>query len=334
MSIRAYAAAGPKSELSPREIEPAELEPHEIEVEVACVGLCHSDLHLIDDAWGTSRYPLVPGHEIVGRVTRCDPSVSSLRLGQRVGVGWQRSACLRCRFCLRGQENLCSEQTATCGQRPGGFADRVRVDGRFAFPIPDGLSSPLAAPLLCGGVTVFSPLQRYQVGAGSTVGVIGVGGLGHLTILIAKAMGAEVVAFTSSPGKRDELLAAGASAVADSTDPREIRKHLGRLDLVLSTVHVRLDWITYLQTLRPGGTLCFLGAFPGLLQIPPAVLLEGQRSITGSTIGGRATMLDLLDLAARHHITPQVQVLPLEQVNQAIGMLRRNEARYRIVLTP
>ena len=269
MAIVAQAALSKGAALEAFSYEPADLRPSDVEVEISHCGLCYSDIHLIDDAWGRSKYPLVPGHEIVGTVAAAGGEVRHVRVGDRVGIGWQRSACLECDLCLGGEENLCPHQQATCMGHHGGIAARIRLDGRFAFALPPTLDSRAAAPLLCGGVTVYAPLRRYHVGATSSVAVIGIGGLGHMALLMLRALGAEVTAFSTSAGKRDEALGMGANDFSSSTDPKEIRRHHQRFDLVLSTVHARLDWIAYLQTLKPNGTLCLLGQPPGIIQFPP-----------------------------------------------------------------
>jgi uncharacterized zinc-type alcohol dehydrogenase-like protein len=330
-TFEGWAATTAREPLTRITWEPATLGPEEVEIAVSHCGICHSDIHLIDNAWSKSIYPFVPGHEIVGTVTAAGSS-ASLAVGQRVGVGWQRSACLTCELCLDRKDNLCPHQTATCVGHHGGFAPRVRTDGRYAFPIPDGLESSAAAPLLCGGATVFSPMRRYGVNATSSVGVIGIGGLGHIAILMLRAFGAEVTAFSSSPGKRAEALAMGAHDFAPSTEPRELQKHHGRFDLLLCTVHARLDWIGYMRTLRPNGTLCLVGSPPGVMQIAAAALFDGQKSISASEIGDRATIGEMLQFSARHEIAPLVQRMPLDEVNTAIARVRNNEARYRMVL--
>jgi uncharacterized zinc-type alcohol dehydrogenase-like protein len=332
LQIHAFAAPSAKSPLAPHAYEPPPLAPDDIEIAISHCGICHSDLHLIDNDWATSTYPLVPGHEIVGTVAAVG-SGSHHTVGARVGVGWQRSACLACELCFRGEENLCAKQQATCVGHPGGFADRIRVDGRFAFAIPEGLESAVAAPLLCGGVTVFSPIARFGVSATWSVGVIGIGGLGHLALRFLRAFGCEVTAFSSSPGKREELLRLGADEVAGSTDAREIRKHVGRLDLLLCTVPARLDWTSYLQTLRPNGILCIVGAPPGILQLPASLLLSGQRSICGSDIGSRSMITEMLAFAARHKIGAQIETAPLAEAQSAVEKVRKNSVRYRMVLS-
>jgi len=330
--IRAFAALSKGAALEPWSYEPRALGFHDVEIEVSHCGLCHSDIHLIDDGWGRSAYPLVPGHEIVGNVAAVGPEVKHLALGQRVGVGWQRSACLECDLCLAGQENLCRRQQATCMGHHGGLANRIRIDGRFVFALPEELASEYAAPLMCGGVTVYSPLRRFGIGGTSTVAVIGIGGLGHMALLMARALGADTTAFSTSPEKRAEAIAMGANDFAATSDPKEIRKHFGRFDLVLSTVHARLDWTMYLQTLRPNGTFCLFGMPPGVIQFPPSLLVTGERSITGSDIGSRSVIRDMLRFSTRHKIAPQVQRMPMAEANAALTRLRQNQVRYRLVL--
>ena len=331
--IRAQAALAKGAALEDFSYEPEELGPSDVEIEISHCGLCHSDLHLIDDSWSRSKYPQVPGHEIVGTVGALGGAVKHLELGQRVGVGWQRSACLECDLCLGGEENLCARQQATCMGHHGGLANRIRIDGRFAFALPPDLDSALAAPLLCGGVTVYAPMRRYGIGATSSVAVIGIGGLGHMAIRMLRALGAEITAFSTSPEKKAEALAMGAHDFASSTDARDIRKHFGRFDLILSTVSARLDWTTYLQTLRANGTLCLLGIPPGMIiQFPPSLLITGQRSITGSDIGGRAVIREMLRFVTRHGVVPQIERMPMVEANAAVTRLRKNQVRYRLVL--
>ncbi len=332
MPFRAQAALAKAGPLEPFEYEPRELAPTDVEIEISHCGLCHSDIHLIDDGWGRSKYPLVPGHEIVGRVAAMGSGITHLTVGQRVGVGWQRSACLECDLCLGGEENLCRQQQATCMGHHGGVADRIRLDGRFAFALPEGMESAVAAPLLCGGVTVYAPLRRHGIDATSSVAVIGIGGLGHMALLMLRALGCETTAFSTSAAKKAEALAMGAHDFASSTDPKDLQKHFGRFDLVLSTVHARLDWTTYLRTLRANGTLCLLGMPPGVIQFPPALLVTGQRSITGSDIGGRRVIREMLAFSARHGVKPQVQPMPMAEANAALTRLRQNQVRYRVVL--
>ena len=331
MTISAFAARAAKETLVPFTYEPAPLGPADVEVEISHSGICHSDLHLIDNDWSTSSYPLVPGHEIVGTVAAAGAQ-ATLAVGQRVGIGWQRSACLDCDLCRAGHENLCARQQATCVGHMGGFAQRIRTDSRFAFALPPSMDAAAAAPLLCGGATVYAPLRRWGVGAGARVGVIGIGGLGHLALRFLHAMRCQTTAFTSSPDKRDEALRLGAADAASSTHAGEIRGYAGRFDFLLCTVPARLDWITYLQTLRPNGVLCLVGAPPGLLQIPASLLLTGQRAICGSDIGSPAAIREMLAFAAEHGIAAQVETAPMAEVNAALQRVRENRVRYRMVL--
>lgn len=329
--IRAFAAPAAKRALEAWSYEPAPLGPDDLEIAISHCGICHSDIHLIDDDWGRSHWPLVPGHEIVGTVVAAG-AASAHAVGARVGVGWQRSACLACEECFGGEENLCARQQSTCVGHHGGFADRIRTDGRFAFAIPDALDSAAAAPLLCGGATVFAPLVRFGVDPTWSVAVVGVGGLGHLALAFLRAFGCEVTAFSQSPDKRAAALELGAHHAASSTDPRELRKFARRFDLVLATAPARLDWVAYLEMLRPNGTLCLVGAPPGLLSLPASQLLASQRSICGSDIGSRIAIRQMLDFAARHRIGAVVERAPMADVNQALDRVRKNAVRYRMVL--
>jgi uncharacterized zinc-type alcohol dehydrogenase-like protein len=330
--IRSFAALAAKQELVQYTYKPPPLRPTDVEIEISHCGICHSDLHLIDNDWASSVYPLVPGHEIVGTIAAAG-AACRLTVGQRVGVGWQRSACFACEPCRAGQENLCPRREATCVGHMGGFARSIRADERFVFALPEELDGAGIAPLLCGGVTVFAPLRRWGIRAGARVGVIGVGGLGHLALRFLQAMGCHSTGFTSSPDKREQALRLGAADTASSTDAREIRAYEGQFDFLLCTVPARLDWITYLRTLKPNGVLCLVGAPPGLMQIPTALLLKGQRSICGSDIGSPAVIREMLAFATEHGISAQVETSPMDEVNAAIRRVRENRVRYRMVLT-
>lgn len=330
--IDAYAAHEAGASLAPYDFEPDALGPHDVEIAITHCGICHSDLHLIDNDWQTSQYPLIPGHEIVGTVAHKGPLVTHVDVGARVGVGWQCGSCLQCEWCERGDENLCSESVETCVGRPGGFADRIRVDGRFAFSIPDALSSEVAAPLLCGGITVYSPLQQYARPQ-SRVGVIGIGGLGHLAIRFARAMGCEVTAFSSTAAKEEEARAHGAHRFVSSVDDAALKAQRESLDLIISTVNSQLNWKRYVSALRPDGVLSLVGALAEPVSIHTGMLMGRRRSVTSSPIGGRFTMREMLDFAARHGIGAQVETLPMSEVNTALDRLRRNDVRYRFVLS-
>jgi uncharacterized zinc-type alcohol dehydrogenase-like protein len=331
MGFRAYAAHEEKGPLAPFVYEPAELGSNDVEIRISHCGICHSDVHLVDGDWGASGYPMVPGHEIVGTVASAGSAVRHLAVGQRVGVGWQCGACLECEWCVSGQENLCAQEEATCVERPGGFAERIRVDGRFAFPIPDALRSEHAAPLLCGGVTVYAPLARFARPS-LRVGVVGIGGLGHLALQFARAMGCEVTALSTNPAKRAEALAFGAHRFVAAGDSKALRTAAQSLDFVLSTAFLAQDWKGLLRMLRPNGVLCLVGAPDESLRLDVGGMLGRQLTVTTSAIGGRPAVRETLDFAARHGIKPMVQLRLLAEADAGLEAVRRGQARYRIVL--
>jgi alcohol/geraniol dehydrogenase (NADP+) len=332
MSIRCRAALGPHGPLSPFEYEPSPLGPWDVEVEISHCGICHSDVHLINNDWGISRYPLVPGHEIVGRVAATGSAVTPLRRGERVGIGWQRSACGACEWCLSGFDNLCPEIEATCVRHYGGFAERIRADSRYCFPLPDALDSATAAPLLCGGITVYSPMRHHGVHAGMRVGVIGIGGLGHLALQYARALGCEVTAFSSTPGKAQEARSLGAHHFVDSTDAKAMTKVAASQDFILNTVSADIDWPAFVKALRPNGKLCVVGVGPGDLRVSPDELITGQKTICGSAIGGGARIAEMLEFSTRHDIQAKIELLPMAEATRAVKKVEENRARYRMVL--
>lgn len=332
MFINAYAAMAAGGRLEPYHCEGDGLGPLEARIEISHCGICHSDLDLIDNVLGYSVYPLVPGHEIVGRIVEVGDQVSGLQVGQRVGVGWQAAACFSCEQCGEGDENLCQRQQGTCEGRPGGFADTIQLDARFAFPLPDSLSSAGAAPLLCAGATVFAPLFRAGLKPGMRVGVIGIGGLGHLALQFAKAMGAEVTAFTHSSGKVQTAQALGADHVLVTTDASALAAVAGQFHLILSTLYSPFQLEPYLAALRPRGTLVLLGVPATPLSLPVIPLVDGQRRIEGSAIASRQEIITMLEFAGRHHVEARVECMSIRQAQEAIDRVRRGEVRFRMVL--
>jgi uncharacterized zinc-type alcohol dehydrogenase-like protein len=300
----------------------------ELELTVSHCGVCHNDVHLIDNDFGLSRYPLVPGHEVIGTISAIGREVAGSTVGQRVGVSWQHSMCMQCDSCRTGLEHLCTSSRPALLGGFGGFAQCMRVDHRFAVPIPDALDSATAAPLLCGGITLYLPMSRL-VRPAARVGVIGIGGLGHLALQFARAMGAEVYAFSNSAGKRDEAHGFGAHHFVESNDPAQMQRIAGSLDVLVTTSNVNLNWGAWLATLRKNGTF-LLPAGPVDLPVLPMVF--GQFSFTGSVIGTPRTIAEMLRFAALHDVRAAVEVLPMDQANLALDKVRRNQARYRMVL--
>jgi uncharacterized zinc-type alcohol dehydrogenase-like protein len=291
--------------------------------------VCHSDVHLLDGDWGDVARPLVPGHEIVGRVIRKGLEARHA-LGTSVGIGWQAGCCFSCAACRSGREHLCSGgKVRTCVGRAGGFASEVRVDSRFAFELPSTLQLSSAAPLLCAGLTVFSPLERLGAGPGRRVGIVGAGGLGHLAVRFARALGSsEVLAFDPDLSKRSLIEGLGASELIDSRGPLP----QGAVDLLLVTTHARLPWADWLRVLDLEGTLCLVGVPGEPVTLPVDPLMDEQKRVTGSVIGSPSTMRRMLALAAAQEIAPVVEHLPLERANEAIARVREGRARMRVVL--
>jgi len=330
--IKGYAAQEAGSMLTPFEYEVDRLEDHEVLLNVSHCGICHSDLHLIDNDWRTGFYPFVPGHEVVGRVVAKGGGVGKLSIGHLVGVGWQAGACLECEYCVDGQENLCRSSVSTCAGRHGGFADHMVVDSRFAFPLPENLEKEGMAPLLCGGITVFSPMFRNEVRPWHSVGVVGIGGLGHMALQFARAFGCEVTAFSSSAHKEAEAKSLGAKHFVHTREAGWDKAVRNKLDFILVTATADLDWTPYVKALRSNGMLCFVTGESTSINLPVSALLGGQKAVSGSLIGGRSVMAEMLNFASRQGVKAQTEVLGLTQVNNALDKVRNNQARYRMVL--
>ncbi len=333
MMIKAFAAFEPGGQLKPFEYDPGDLKPHEVEIDVHYCGLCHSDLNVIDNDWGNTQYPVVPGHEVVGKIAKVGEQVKHLRVGQIVGLGWDAGYCNECVHCHAGDHNLCSKAQATIIGHHGGFADKVRAAGNSVVPIPEGIELASAGPLLCGGITVFNPLVQFEVKLTDKVAVIGIGGLGHIALQFLNAWGCEVTAFTSSETKKEEILHLGAHHTLNSLNQKEIEAATGHFDLIISTVNVKLDWNRYLNTLKPRGRLHFVGITTEPVDIDIFSLIIGQYSVSGSPGGSPATIAKMLDFAARHHIKPVVENYRFDGINDAIARLKKGQVRYRMVLS-
>jgi uncharacterized zinc-type alcohol dehydrogenase-like protein len=330
--IQGLAVHAAGAELLPFKYDPGKLGLHDVEIAITHCGICHSDLHLISNDWGISQYPFIPGHEVVGKVTAAGSDVRSLEVGQRVGLGWQSNSCGVCEWCSRGMENLCLASEGTCVHRHGGYADRVRANARFVIPIPEALESERAAPLLCGGITVYNPMRIHGVNPSSRVGIVGIGGLGHMAIQFARAFGAEVTAFSTSVEKEEEAHALGAHNFVNTRESKAMKDVAGTQDFILNTANADQDWGVYVQALRPTGTLCFVGVPPSPVSVQAFPLISGQRSISGSPIGSPYRLKEMLDVAARHGIKATTESFPMAQANTAIEKVKKGKVRYRAVL--
>jgi uncharacterized zinc-type alcohol dehydrogenase-like protein len=339
--IPAYAALAADRPLVPFTIERREPGPEDVVIDILFCGICHTDVHQARGEWGASTYPMVPGHEIVGRVERVGERVSKLAPGDLAGVGCLVDSCRRCGPCQRDLEQFCEAGPAVTyngtemdrkTRTHGGYSTRIVVPERFALVMPAGLDPAAAAPLLCAGVTTYSPLRQWKVAAGDRVGVVGVGGLGHVAIKLAASMGAEVTALSGSGEKEADAIRLGAAAFAPTRDARTFDRLSGRLDLVLDTVSAPHDVNAYLRLLRPGGALVLVGLPPEPLQVAPFSLLTGNRRLAGSSIGGLAETQEMLDYCAARGIGSDVEVIPIQEVNQAYERMLRSDVRYRFVI--
>lgn len=331
MSTQAYAAKEAGAQLELTDIDLGELGPDEVEIEVDYCGLCHSDLSMLANDWGLSDYPFVPGHEVSGRIVEKGDNVTNLETGRKVGLGWNSNSCGECRECVSGEQHLCADVQGTIIERPGGFASRVRANANWAFPLPDDLDPATVGPLFCGGITVFSPIVISGVQPTDRVGVVGIGGLGHMALQFANKWGCEVTAFSTSPEKEEETRKLGAHHFVDSKDDAALDKVADSLDFILVTVNVELDWSKYIAALRPQGKLHLVGAAPKVeSEVFP--LLAKQRSIGASPTGSPSTVMDMLDFSARHDIAPEIETMPMSEINEAFKKLDEESPAHRIVL--
>jgi len=330
--IEAYAAQEIGGELKPFEYKPADLGNEQVEINVEYCGVCHSDLSMLDNEWGITQYPFVPGHEVVGTIAALGDAVTTLKVGQRVGLGWYSHSCMTCEWCMSGSHNLCLTAEATIVGRHGGFANKVRADQAWVIPLPEKLNPEVAGPLFCGGVTVFNPIVQFDVKPTDRVGVIGIGGLGHMALRFLHAWGCDVTAFSTSPDKEAEARQLGANHFVNSRDPDALKAVANSFDLVLSTVNAALDWDAYIATLRPKGRLHFVGVTPKPISAQVFPLISAQKTISASPVGSPATVAKMLDFAVRHDIEPMVETFTFAQINDAMEKLRSGQPRYRIVL--
>ena len=322
MKVKAYAAASAGAELKPFEYELGPIGLNQVDIKVETCGICHSDLSMLDNEWGFTQYPFVAGHEVIGLVEAIGENVKGLKKGQRVGLGWSSGSCMTCEWCESGNHNLCKSNEGTIVGRYGGFADKVRAESAWVIPLPDKLNAESSGPLFCGGITVFNPIVQFDIKPTDRVGVIGIGGLGHMALRFLNAWGCEVTAFSTSSDKEAEAKSFGADHFVNSKDAASLEKVTDSFDFILSTVNAPLDWNSYIGALRPKGRLHFVGAVLEPLSIPVFPLLMGQKSISASPLGSPATTVKMLDFAARHNIAPTVEVFKFSQINEAMEKLK------------
>ena len=341
-TIQAYGATAPAARIAPLTIERRDPRPDDVVIRIDYCGICHTDIHFVQDDWGMSEYPMVPGHEIVGTVTAVGADVERFAVGDRVGVGCLVDSCRDCDPCGQGLEQYCQNGwVATYNgvdrhdemRTHGGYSEHIVCSDRFVLKIPDNLDPAAAAPLLCAGITTYSPLRHFGVKAGDRVGVVGMGGLGHMAIKFARALGAEVTLFSRSENKRAEAERLGAHRVVISTDPEQMEAEIGRHDYILDTVPVPHDINPYVMALKTDATLVLLGL---LEPIEPPLeggpLIFGRRRIAGSLIGGLPETQEMLDFCGAHDIVSDIERIPIQDVNEAYERMKASDVRYRFVI--
>jgi alcohol dehydrogenase (NADP+) len=340
-NAKAYSVASATAPLAADTIQRREPTETDVQIEILFCGICHSDLHTVRDEWSDfmpTAYPVVPGHEIVGRVTQVGSGVTKFKPGDLVGVGCMVDSDGTCPQCKAGFEQFCPGVTFTYNSPDkhktapvtyGGYSDSVVVDQRFVLRVPPNLDLAGVAPLLCAGITTYSPLRHHGVTQGKKVGVVGLGGLGHMGVKLAHAMGAHVVVFTTSPNKTEDALRLGADEVVISRNDDEMQKHVGSFDFILDTVAANHDINAYLNLLSRDGNITLVGAPPKPLEIAAFSLLMGRRNLSGSMIGGIAETQEMLDFCGEHNITADVEVIPIQQVNEAYDRLLKSDVKYR-----
>jgi len=343
-SVRAYAAGSATAKLAPATIVRRVPGPRDVQIEILFCGVCHSDLHQIRDEWKSvmpTVYPCVPGHEIVGRVVATGREVRKFKEGDLAAVGCMVDSCRRCEACLEGQEQFCSAPATFTYNGPdphlggvtyGGYSESIVVDEAFTLRVPNGLDLAAAAPLLCAGITTYSPLRHWNVREGQKVGVVGLGGLGHMGVKLANAFGARVVVFTTSPGKAEDAVRLGAQDVVVSRHAEEMAAHAGSFDFILDTVSAAHDLNPYLNLLKRNGTMTLVGAPEEPTPLATMGLLFGRKRLAGSIIGGIAETQEMLDFCGEHGITADIELVPISKIEEAFVRLLRSDVKYRFVI--
>jgi alcohol dehydrogenase (NADP+) len=340
MHANGYAAHSNTSPLVPFSFQRREPLPNDVQIEIMFCGVCHSDLHTIRNEWQETVYPVVPGHEIVGRVTAVGDKVTKFKVGQIAGVGCLVGSCLTCASCRAGLEQYCEvgfvgtygSDDPHGGRTNGGYSTSIVVDENFVLRIPDNLDPAAAAPLLCAGITTYSPLRHWKVGKGHKVGIVGLGGLGHMGLKLANAFGAHVVLFTTSPGKAADAKRLGAQEVVNSKDPVAMEKHLDSFDYILDTVSAQHDINAYLMLLKRDATLTLVGAPELPLPVAAFAMVFRRRNFAGSLIGGLPETQEMLDFCGKHNIVSDIEMIPMQKINEAYERMLKSDVRYRFVI--
>lgn len=334
--IQGYACKEKGGQLESFEFEPGDLAADQVEVAVEFCGICHSDLAMIDNDWGMSSYPFIPGHEAIGKIVAVGAQVSQDRIGQRVGVGWQSGSCNHCKNCGVGKESLClneSEVNQTIIGRNGAWANRVRSQASWAIPIPEQLDPSTAGPLMCAGTTVWSPIRHYQVRPGMETAVLGVGGLGHLAVQFLAKMGTQVTGLSTTRSKEEETRELGATDfIATKESPEDLEKAAGRFDFIVSTVSANVPWDAYINALAPEGTLILCGVPGGAVEFTPFPLIGSEKKVGGGRAGSPSDTREMLAFCATHKIAPMCEQFAIADINQAVQHVRDGKARYRAVV--
>jgi uncharacterized zinc-type alcohol dehydrogenase-like protein len=340
-STKAYAASAANSPLAPFSFNRREPTPNDVQIDILFCGVCHSDLHTVRDEWGGTTYPCVPGHEIVGRVVKVGSDVKKFREGDLVGVGCMVDSCRTCENCRANLEQFCdsgvvftynSKDKHAGGMTYGGYSKSIVVDQHFVLRIPDKLDPAAAAPLLCAGITTYSPLRHWKVRKGLKVGVVGLGGLGHMAVKFANAFGAHVVLFTTSPGKTADARRLGAHEVVVSKNEEEMKKHVNSFDFIIDTVSAKHDLNAYLALLKRDGTMTLVGAPPEPIPLEAFSLIHRRRQLAGSLIGGIKETQEMLDFCAEHGIMCDIEIIPIDKINEAYERMLKSDVKYRFVI--
>lgn len=339
-TVKAYGTESAKTPLHPLDIQRRSLLPNDVEIDILYCGICHSDLHSIHNDWGGTTYPIVPGHEIVGRITKIGTEVTKFKVGNLAGVGCIVGSCGHCEHCHEGEEQYCDEGWTVVFNAPdkilgrqtyGGFSQAIVADANYVLKLPATIDLAASAPILCAGITVYSPLKHWNAGPGKKVGIVGIGGLGHMAIKIAKAMGAHVTVFTTSPAKMETAKELGADVAVLSTDAGQMATQ-SKFDLILDTVSARHDVNMYLNILKVDGSIVLVGLPNEPLEVGAFNVVNGRKSFSGSNIGGIAEAQEVIDFCAEHGITAQIELIRVNQINEAFRRLEKNDVKYRFVI--